>query len=311
MEVTDARVERVLRAGASAPSVFNTQPWRVTLAGDVVILRADTSRQLRHADPHGREMLISCGAFLFNVRAAARRESLTVAAAVLPDPDDPLLVARLELRPGRDPDPEERELAAAITRRTTTRLPLEDRPLFRDALHAVQGAAHDEGAELRVIEASDPLRDRVLALVRRAEALAAADPAARDEEAAWTGVGGERLDGVPADALGPRSIDDEAPVRRFLASADSAQFETRSTMAVLLTAGDAAPDWVVAGEALEHLLLTATSFFVRASFATTVLENRSTRRDLRQVLGVEGHPQMLMRLGYGGATARTPRRAVP
>lgn len=311
MDVVDSRVERILRAAASAPSVYNTQPWQVDVTGNTMILRADAARQLRHSDPHGREMLISCGAFLFNARTAARRDSLTAVVKVLPDPDDELLVAEIEFEPGPVPNTDELELSVAITRRTTSRVPFDDQPLFTDVLMSIQQAAQDEGAELRLIQPSEPVREDVIGLVRRAEALAAEDPAARAEEAAWTATDPGRDDGIPQDLLGPGASDDQAPVRRFHASTGSMQFEQRSTLAVLTTAGDSARDWVAAGQALQHVLLVATTYFVHASFATTVLENPTTRHDLRQVLSLDGAPQMLMRLGYSSMPKHTPRRSVP
>jgi len=310
VELLDARIERILRAAGRAPSVHNTQPWRVTVQGNHVTVRADPSRQLRHSDPQGREMFISCGAFLFNARMAARRESLTPVVTLLPDPDDHLLVAVIELRPGLDPDVDELELAVSISRRMTSRSPFDDQPLDADVLQAIQVAAHDEGAVLRLIQPSERARAQVMSLVRRAEALTAEDAVARGEEKAWTAVAADRRDGIPQELLGPWPFDDRAPVRRFLASAGNAEFEQRSTMAVLLTGGDTARDWVAAGQALEHLLLVATIYFVRASFATTVLENPTTRHDLRQVLSLDAPPQMLMRLGYGTTPRRTLRRSV-
>ena len=77
-----------------------------------------------------------------------------------------------------------------------------------------------------------------------------------------------------------------------------------------------AADGVLGGEAfrpahqLEHLLLVATTYFVHASFATNVLENPTTRHDLRRALDLPGYPQMLMRLGYTGTQRHTPRRRV-
>jgi hypothetical protein len=309
MDVVDARVERILRAGASAPSVFNTQPWQAEVTDSTVTVRADPARQLRHSDPHGREMLISCGAFLFNARTAARRESLTAAVRVLPDPSDVLLVAEVELEPGPDPNMDELELSVAIDRRATSRVPFDDQPLFTDVLMAIQQAAREEGAELRLIQPSEPVREEVIGLVRRAEALAAEDQVARGEEAAWTTTDADRSDGIPQELLGPEAVNDLAPVRRFLASAGSARFEERSTMAVLSTRGDSARDWICAGQALEHVLLVATTYFVHASFATTVLENPTTRHDLRRVLSLDGAPQMLMRLGYSSMPKHTPRRS--
>ncbi|MFC4630065.1 Acg family FMN-binding oxidoreductase [Promicromonospora alba] len=311
MSIVDSRVERILRAAARAPSVYNTQPWQVDVTGNTVLLRADAARQLRHSDPHGREMLISCGAFLFNARTAARRDSLTAVVKVLPVPDDELLVAEIELEPGPVPNTDELELSVAIERRTTSRVPFDDQPLFTDVLMSILQAARDEGAELRLIQPSEPVREDVLGLVRRAEALAAEDPAARAEEEAWTTTDPGRDDGIPQDLLGPGASDDRAPVRRFHASTGSVQFEQRSTLAVLSTAGDSPRDWVTAGQALQHVLLVATTYFVHASFATTVLENPTTRHDLRHVLSLDGAPQMLMRLGYSSMPKHTPRRSVP
>ncbi len=310
MDVMDARVERILAAAARAPSVHNTQPWRVDVHGSTVVVRADPSRQLRHADPGGREMYISCGAFLLNARTAARRESMTATVRVLPDPDDPLLVATLDLGPALGPDMDELELAVAIDRRSTSRVPFDDQPLDADVLEAMRTAVHDEGCDLRLVHPSDPARPEVLELVRRAERLALEDGVARGEEAAWTATGAERSDGIPRDLLGPDVTDAEAPVRRFVSSVGSADFEHRSTMAVLTTPGDTPHDWVVAGLALEHLLLVATTYFVHASFATTVLENPTTRHDLRHALSLDSPPQMLMRLGYSSSGRHTPRRPV-
>ena len=55
-----------------APSVNNTQPWWFLADGPQISLYADADRGLPAADPDGREMLISCGAALFNARLALR-----------------------------------------------------------------------------------------------------------------------------------------------------------------------------------------------------------------------------------------------
>lgn len=310
MRTVDQQIGRVLRAAAAAPSVANTQPWEVTVSGGTVALRADPARRLQHTDPHGREMLISCGAFLLNTRVAARRERLVATVRVLPDPEDELLVAELTFEPGPAPTPYELDLATAVGRRTTSRLPFEDQPLFTDAVIALHSAAESEGAALRLVQYSDPAREAVIDLVRRAEALAAEDPAATAEEAAWTAVDPGRDDGIPPDLLGPAPTDARAPVRRFDAAAGTARFERRSTLAVLVTPGDDAAAWITAGQALEHVLLVATTYLVHASFATTVLENPTTRHDLRRALRLQGAPQMVMRLGYRALPEHTPRRPV-
>ncbi len=204
MDVLDSRVERILAAAVRAPSVHNTQPWQVRTTGDTITVRADPSRWLRHTDPQRREMFISCGAFVLNARVAARRESLTAQVRVLPDPDDELLVAAMTLIPALGPDMDELELSLAIGRRSTSREPFEDQPLDADVLQEIQTAAHEEGCALRLVQPSDPAREHVLELVRRAEDLATEDDVAREEEARVDGYRPRARGRHPARAARPR-----------------------------------------------------------------------------------------------------------
>src|SRR5436190_7125887 len=85
----------VVAAAVWAPSVHNTQPWWFSADGQQLSLHAEAGRQLGVADPRGREMMISCGAALFTARLALRSLGYVPQTSVLPDPGEPLLVARV------------------------------------------------------------------------------------------------------------------------------------------------------------------------------------------------------------------------
>ena len=53
-----------------APSSHNTQPWRFVIIGSELLVSADRTRSLPNIDPFDRELIISCGAALFNLRVA-------------------------------------------------------------------------------------------------------------------------------------------------------------------------------------------------------------------------------------------------
>jgi nitroreductase len=86
----------------------------------------------------------------------------------------------------------------------------------------------------------------------------------------------------------------------------------RPLVAVLGTRADDVEAWLAAGQGVGRLLLAATAHGVTASPMTQPLEIPDTRRRLVSQLGLVGHAQMILRLGYGAEEPppRTPRRPV-
>jgi uncharacterized spore protein YtfJ len=111
----------LLRYAVLAPSGHNTQPWLFSVDGDTVELYADRTQALAVVDPEDRELTISCGAALFNLRVALRHWGYRRDDQVelLPDPADADLLARVRLVGGEPPAPEEIALSEAIPGRRT------------------------------------------------------------------------------------------------------------------------------------------------------------------------------------------------
>ena len=62
----------LLNYAVLAPSGHNTQPWLFKVRNSEVELYTDRTRGLPVVDPEDRALVISCGAALFNLRAAVR-----------------------------------------------------------------------------------------------------------------------------------------------------------------------------------------------------------------------------------------------
>src|SRR6516162_11728187 len=120
---------QVVAAAVWAPSVHNTQPWWFRAGGQEISLYADATRQWMVADPGGREMTISCGAALFTARLALRSLGYIPEACVLPDPGQPLLVARVSWQRRAAPTEFERRLFDQVLRRRTHRGGFDPLPL--------------------------------------------------------------------------------------------------------------------------------------------------------------------------------------
>jgi hypothetical protein len=309
MGTNDERIARIIGAGIQAPSVHNTQPWSVQVDDDRhLTVRADPSRQLRHCDPQGREMFISCGAFLMNVRVAAAHEGLDAFVQLAPDRSDPLLAARVTLSGLSAPGFFDTGLFDAIATRRTARGAIATRPLEP----LLRRAVALEHAGVVFLGPRDATWGHLVSSMRRAEALAVREGTPLAEDRTWMGVSRDRSDGVPVDAMGrwfqEPIVDPHAPERDEASGART--FESNATSAVVTTLGDGPCNWLAAGQALERMLLVATTRGIQASFATRVLENPDTRAEVERAFQLEARAQMLLRFRYGAGAPFTPRRDI-
>jgi hypothetical protein len=312
------RLRYVLRYAILAPSRHNAQPWLFEIEGDEARLYADHRRALPVADPQGREMFMSCGAALFNLRVAASHFGHATSVEVLASAGRrDGLAARLRLEERRASTPDMDELFRAIPVRRTNRLPLDSREPPAGLVTALLREARTEGALLRTVE--DNERCAVAELVAEGSRIQWRTPRFCAELAAWSRPNGTRsLDGMPGYAHGMSNAASYLQRLRMrfanpgLVEADRDRRRALSTRALvaLSTRGDTAADWLAAGEALQRVLLRATAAGLYASYFNQPIELSDLRTRLRQTLGETGHPQLMFRLGYGLEVRATPRRPV-
>jgi nitroreductase len=301
-----------------APSGHNTQPWRFRMRGDVLELWADRTRRLPVVDPDDRALIISCGAATFHLRVAAQAHDLPVRVETLPDGDEADLVARVWLEDGEVPVPDARRLAAAIPLRRTDRARFEERELPGPVLEELQRDVAAEGAHLSII-GDEPMKRRLAQLVAEGDRRQMADRRFRRELAMWVRANtSPRADGVRGHGFGFSDLVSHLGplvIRTFdLGNSQAAKDEQIAQgspiLAVVSTADDDAGSWVSAGQGLARMLLRARDRGVSASFLNQPVEVAELRTELADVLGLQGPPQLLLRLGYGSMPPPQPRRPV-
>jgi Nitroreductase family len=308
----------VVAAAVLSPSVHNTQPWRFTARGQQISLCADAERQLRVADPEGREMMISCGAALFTTRLALRSLGYLPETCLLPDPGQPLLVARVSWQQRAACTEFEQQLFGQVRQRRTHRGGFDLVPLPPGLLAALRQGAARYGAMLRIV-ADDGRRAALAAAVETAEHAQQLQSERVRELARWAPApGSARADGVPPTSYPARAehTDPDFPGRDFAHGrgwglpplATTPRFRSAGVVAVLTTADDSPADWVNAGQALQRILLTASAYGAAVALHTQPLEFGHLRESIRTQISDGGYPQLVLRLGTVTQAADSVRR---
>jgi hypothetical protein len=87
------------------------------------------------------------------------------------------------------------------------------------------------------------------------------------------------------------------------------ELAARSPVLVVIgTTEDTPQAWLAAGQALESVLLQATASGLAASFLNQPIEVKELRSRLGEIIGRDGYPQIMLRLGYAKPANPTPRR---
>ena len=302
-----------------APSSHNTQPWHFIVDDDSIVLCADRMRALPVADPFDRELMISCGAALLNLRVALSHCGLGYRITLFPSTLDPDILAHVRVTENAGfQDARLRPLFDAIPERTTLRKPFDRTPLPDDIKRGLIEAGETEGATVVCIDDAAS-RAFIADLIAQADALQFSDPRFRRELACW--IHPKRsFDGMPTDAAGVAALLDVATpivasaIRTFdigggMAAMHRTLLEGSPLLLAIATERDDREAWLAAGQALERLLLRAVESGLSASYLNQPIEVETLRERLRTMLGLNATPQLLLRIGYGpGPVERSPRR---
>jgi len=291
---TPDEVAVLVRAATAAPSLHNSQPWRFRELSDRIELHFEPKRALPVADPNGREQVISCGAALFNLRLAMARLGYGPTVEL---PGAAQHLATVARGPERPATRLEKRLYEAVYRRRSHRRPFSPEPVPQHPRRADRGRR--VGRRLGEGGGGSARTDCARRSRLRGRALAAQRSRLPGELARWTRRDASRPDGVRLEALGAERYPVSGLPWALMADPEVAAGELeRHPMLVLGTDGDTRAEWLCAGQALQRLLLTATSRGLAASLFTQVLEVPASRAALSHALCLPGRPQVVLRLGY-------------
>lgn len=303
---TPEDVALLLRAATAAPSLYNSQPWRFVVVDHEARIFLDPDRRSPVADPQGRQQVIACGAALLNLRLAIRELGYEPQVSLWPAGAGSDHLATVRRGAMATASATDRKLYAQIEQRHTNRRHFASRPIYPAARQVIRYASVSEGAQLRPIDSAAD-RNTVIELLVRAIRQQRADLSLASEMSRWL-HSHEEAEGMPVAAW--RGAEFPVPgLDEHVAGGNwehaIADLVHSHTFFILSTPHDNATGWLVAGQAMQRALLSATQLELAVSFFNQIVESPPLRAELAQRLDLVGLPQMMMRVGYPA------HRAVP
>jgi hypothetical protein len=296
----------VIDAAVRAPSSHNSQPWIVRIGGDGCTLEvfADRSRSIPINDPRDRELTISCGALVLGVEVALADAGCGSAVEILPSPGDPDHLARVTCT--ERPSWRLATLAPFLASRSTYRKDFGPGLFPGDVRQAMIDVAASYGCTLVPLDDAAQRAD-VIALVVDGDRAQFADPAWREELAAWLMPASASSGMATPVARLARKIVEHVDMGEHQSARDVARADQAPLLAVLATVDDSVAAWVSAGRALHHTLLVAASKGIQASFLNQPCQVEPLRASLAERIGLAA-PQCVLRAGYPMTAVRSSGR---
>jgi nitroreductase len=336
----EAVYHSLLAYAIRAPSLLNSQPWRVEIAeGQMMRLWIDRERMFPALDPMNRQMVLSHATFLENLEIAASHLGYRTSIDYFPlgwgtdATIQDLPVAQVECIPS--PDREQDTLFPFLDSRQTCRGAFERKALDNDSLMSISGSFESEFTSFvaltdpqtcqkigdlvgRSLKTALGQKERVEEWIRMVRFDDRETDLSRDGVGLSHMSGGESiLSAIRGTRLSREKVDrDPSLFCSYLLERCSEQVHAVGGYGWISTKGKSRLNQVHAGRALERVWLQATARGIGFQPYHHVLGDYAgmagIQEELKDLLGVSGSHtlQAFFRLGYAvpGKT-RTPRRS--
>ena len=294
------KLEKIVDIARYAPSVHNSQPWRVKLDGGTIIIRLDKDSLLQHGDPVGRQAYISLGIFTQAFVLAAEAQGYKAKTVSFENKQ-----ARLVLSPSKQTG---RSKWPSLLRSRFT-----DRSIYQPA--SIPGSAERKitssysQAGVKIWFSKDkPVILETAELTAKGIGLALTSPDFRRELSGYlTRPLSNKETGISVSALAiPRPL---AIVEPWLIkggiglnmekSLELKRWLSASGLIFITTDGDLLHDWFNAGRAYLCACLQVEELGLSQATSAATVEASSFHEDIENLLHTKQRLQCVLRVGKG------------
>lgn len=297
-KLTDKELEEILEIARYAPSVHNTQPWRVQNRHGGVEVTIDSNHKLGPGDPTGRQTIISLGIFTETICLTA--SVLGLSTSVRFDKDKASISFHKNVK-------SDKNIVKLLKNRATDRSIYKKTDIDPGTQTILERLAKNKSVKVWLIENESVLKT-IARLTAKGISLALSNPQFRDELSRYLlRQGSQRKRGISVRSLYiPKVIAALQPelLKFGLSTGKEAQLEEKrwlssSAVVLITTEGDLHDDWFKAGRTYLRISLELERLgFSQATSAATV-EASTFHEDIEKLLGTKQRLQAAIRIGKG------------
>lgn len=286
-----------------APSVHNTQPWRVAAEGNVIKVRLDSAHVLADGDPTGRETTISMGIFCEAIKIAAESLGFRVKDPVWTTQGEATVTVDGKVKPSATA----KRYAKLLEVRHSDRSIYKPAGIGAAAVGRIEKSGQGDGVETR-LSTNRALISKVAGLTGKGISLALSNPGFRQELSRYlVPPWSRRRRGIAVKSLYiPFWLAWAQPwlVRSGLGVGSEAKLERRrwesaSAVVLILGDGDLAGYWFEVGRAYLRVSLEIADLGLAQATSAAIVEASNYHDDIEKMLGTRKRILALIRIGRG------------
>jgi hypothetical protein len=287
-----------------APSVHNTQPWKLGLSDGFVSVDIDPRFALKDGDPTGRQTILSLGIFCEALVISGK--SLGYAAKNIDFSDNRL---RIEFEENSTETESAKHMVGLLARRCTDRSLYKPADISPEFDQAIQGIALEDGIEVKIIKDRGQIA-QIAELTSKGIRLALSNPVFREELSRFLVMPwSKNKRGISVRSLyiaWPLEVLQPILVKLGLSSKAEASIEKKrwlssSCVVAILGDGDLSKYWFNAGRAYLRTSLCVENSGLSQATSAAIVEASNYHEDIENSLGTSKRILALIRVGKGAS----------
>jgi hypothetical protein len=296
---------KIVRCAVKAPSGHNTQPWLFAKEDEGICIMPDYSRSLPIADPINRELFISLGCAAETAMIAAKFYGYNAQL------NNDLLENQgtIKIILSKNDALEQPELFSYINSRQTTRNLYNDIPVSDDDLIKLKPIVTESGIDLEFFIGQEKI-NKFVPYIFEANVIQMSNLKFKHELIQWLRFSEKEAiqkgDGLYAACSGMPSLGHTIGsfvLKKFVTAKSEEkrllkQVYKTASVAMFTTQNNNFLDWVKTGIVFQRFALTCTKMGLSHSYINLPCQINQVRDKMINDMGLNGFPQLLIRLGY-------------